>query len=69
VPDGRTALDFLFGTGRYVQQTRHLPHLILTDVRLPVANSLEPLHVLQFYARTRTIPIVTLVASEADHDP
>jgi CheY-like chemotaxis protein len=69
VPDGTTALDYLFSTGRYAQRgTRLLPQLILVDVQTPTAKTLAALHVLSFYLRTRNIPIAVLVRSPEDRN-
>jgi CheY-like chemotaxis protein len=67
VPDSSNALDFLFSTGQYTQRrTRLLPQLILIDVQSPTSKSLTALHVLTFYLRTRSIPIVALIRSDEE---
>jgi CheY-like chemotaxis protein len=64
VPDSSNALDFLFSTGQYTQRrTRLLPQLILIDVQSPSPENLAALHVLTFYLRTRSIPMVALIRS------
>src|SRR5712691_2684046 len=59
--DGPAALDFLFGTGVYVDRPLDvLPRLILLDLWLPKVNGLEVLRIVKSYMRTQVIPIVVL---------
>src|SRR5690242_16287212 len=66
--DGREALDYLFGTGKYGQRDLQIqPDLILLNLHLPPLpgfSGLDVLRVVKSYARTRTIPVVILSESE-----
>jgi two-component system response regulator len=68
VPDGREALDYLFGTGRFsTRDTARMPQLILLDLSLPVLpgfHALDVLRVAKSYTRTRIIPIVILAETD-----
>ena len=64
VHDGREALDYLFGTGKYAQRDLQIqPDLILLNLNLtstPGFSGMDVLRVVKSYARTRTIPVVIL---------
>jgi len=68
--DGGQALDYLFGTGKYIERdTQRLPDLILLNLNLPSMpgfGGMDILRVAKSYARTRTIPIVILTESRGD---
>ncbi len=65
--DGPEALDFLFGTGIYVDRPLDvLPRLILLDLWLPKVNGLEVLRIVKSYMRTQVIPVVVLTTSVED---
>jgi CheY-like chemotaxis protein len=64
VQDGPTALDCLFHTGRYAHHpVQRVVDLILIDVRLSSMPTLQVLKAIEFYVRTKAIPIVVLVAT------
>ena len=69
VRDGVEALDYLFGTGAYVDRDLSvMPHLILLDLRLPRIEGLEVLRRLRDDERTRLLPVVILTSSDEEQD-
>jgi two-component system, response regulator len=67
--DGVEALDYLFGTGIYVNRdTTQMPALILLDLQLPRINGLEVLERLRADNRTRWLPVVILTTSNEQQD-
>jgi CheY-like chemotaxis protein len=69
VGDGAEALDFLFGTGAYVDRaSQQVPRLILLDLKLPKIDGLEVLRRVKADPRTQRIPIVALTSSRAGPD-
>ena len=69
VENGREALDFLFGQGRYDGlDISNLPKIVLLDLKLPKVNGLEVLRALKSDERTRTIPVVIVTSSAEDPD-
>lgn len=67
--DGVEALDYLFGTGIYVNRdTTQMPTLILLDLQLPRINGLEVLERLRADNRTRWLPVVILTTSNEQQD-
>jgi two-component system, response regulator len=61
--DGAEALDYLFGTGRYVGQEPKTPEVIFLDLDLPRLDGLAVLRRLRTEERTRPIPVVILTGS------
>lgn len=47
---------------------RHMPNLILLDLRLPTVDGLEVLQALRGHARTRNIPVIIVSTSERQGD-
>ncbi len=68
VRDGESALEFLFGEGRYANRKLIRPQLVLLDLGLPRISGQEVLHRLKADPRTRDIPVVVLTASVHDRD-
>jgi two-component system, response regulator len=67
--DGAEALDFLFGTGEYVNRDISiLPQVVLLDLNLPKLNGLEVLKSIRADDRTRLLPVVILTTSNEDRD-
>lgn len=67
--DGETALDYLFGTGRYAgRDIRELPALVLLDLKLPGIGGIEVLRALRARAETRRVPVVVLTTSDETTD-
>ena len=69
VEDGQTALDYLFGTGRYAgRDLNQMPTLILLDLKLPIVDGLEVLRRIRAHERTRRLLVVILTSSKEDQD-
>ena len=67
--DGQTALDYLFGTGRYAgRDLSQMPTLILLDLKLPIMDGLEVLRRIRAHERTRRLLVVILTSSKEDQD-
>jgi two-component system response regulator len=67
--DGVEALEYLFGTGRYSgRDPRHMPQVVLLDLKLPKLDGLEVLRRLRADARTRLLPVVILTSSDEERD-
>jgi two-component system, response regulator len=67
--DGVEALDYLFATGpNGVTDIRHLPELILLDLKLPRVDGLEVLRRLRADERTKRLPVVVLTLSKEEDD-
>lgn len=67
--DGVEALDYLFGTGLYVNRdTRVKPVVVLLDLKLPKVDGLEVLRRLREDTRTQLIPVVVLTSSKEEQD-
>src|SRR5262245_12334348 len=69
VKDGAEALDFLFGTGRFVQRDKdERPKVVLLDLKLPKMDGIEVLRRIKANPRTKEIPVVMLTSSAEDRD-
>jgi len=69
VEDGQTALDYLFGAGRYADRDlNQMPTLILLDLKLPIVDGLEVLRRIRADARTRLLLVVILTSSKEEQD-
>ncbi|HLP40228.1 MAG TPA: response regulator [Fibrobacteria bacterium] len=67
--DGAEALDYLFGSGRYVgRDLSNTPALILLDLKLPKIEGLEVLRRIREDERTRYLPVVVLTSSKEEQD-
>ncbi len=67
--DGVEALDYLFGTGSYVNRDlTYMPQLILLDLKLPKIDGLEVLEQLRGDQRTQHLPVVVLTSSREQED-
>ena len=67
--DGQTALDYLFGTGRYAgRDLNEMPTLILLDLKLPIVDGLEVLRRIRANEHTRRLLVVILTSSKEDQD-
>jgi two-component system response regulator len=69
VKDGEEALEFMSCTGAYVKRDlRHIPKLILLDLKMPRLSGLEVLRALKADERTKAIPVVVMTSSNEDSD-
>lgn len=67
--DGVEALDYLFGTGAHADRdVRHLPQVMLLDLKLPRIDGLEVLRRVRADERTRVLPVVILTSSNEERD-
>lgn len=69
VRDGAEALDFLFGTGAYVDRDIHnLPQIVLLDLNLPKIGGLDVLRRIRQEEHTHLLPVVILTSSKEEQD-
>lgn len=69
VRDGAEALEYLFGTARYLELAGGpVPDLVLLDLKLPRVDGFEVLRRVRREERTRLMPVVILTASREDQD-
>lgn len=69
VKDGAEALDFLFKTGSYANNSGpDVLKVILLDLRLPKVDGLEVLRRIRADERTHMVPVVVLTSSQEDLD-
>ncbi|MBK9501577.1 MAG: response regulator [Leptospiraceae bacterium] len=67
--DGEEALDFLFGTGKYLGRDLTLmPQITLLDINLPKVDGLEVLQQIRANKITKLLPIVMLTSSKEEQD-
>ena len=69
VPDGESALDYLFRRGNYADPEKSpRPHVILLDLRLPKIDGMEVLEEIKATDELKRIPVVVLTTSKAEGD-
>jgi CheY-like chemotaxis protein len=69
VKDGAEALDFLFKTGSYANNSGpDVLKVILLGLRLPKVDGLEVLRRIRADERTHMVPVVVLTSSQEDLD-
>src|SRR5688572_23932749 len=66
VRDGEEALEFLFGTGRYIERGSSQPRVVLLDLKLPKLDGRDVLRAIRGDLRTATTPVVVLTSSAED---
>ena len=67
--NGREALDYLFGTGKYAgRDTSVQPTFVLLDLNLPLIDGLEVLRQIRSHELTRRLPVVVLTSSKEEQD-
>lgn len=67
--DGRQAIDYLSGTGKYSNRAEWpLPCLVLLDLKLPYVLGLDVLKWLRSHPEFKSIIVVVLTSSRQDSD-
>src|SRR5262245_7628274 len=68
IPDGRNALDYLFGLRDQPSLTDQEPDLILLDLNLPGLDGCQVLTQIKSDPYLRIIPVIVLTTSHRDED-
>lgn len=68
VKDGAEALEFVFGDETGSGPVKHVPRLVLLDLKMPKVDGHEVLRRLKADPRTRPIPVVVLTSSQEEAD-
>jgi CheY-like chemotaxis protein len=69
VRDGQQAVDYLAGTGEYVQRDKHpLPGLVLLDLKMPWMDGFDVLKWLRTQPKFDLLPVVVLTSSKLQLD-
>lgn len=67
--NGVEALDYLFGTGKYVgRDVNNLPVVVLLDLKLPKIDGFEVLRRIRADERTRLLSVVIITSSSEKKD-
>lgn len=62
--NGREAVDFLFGQGRFAEEHNAAPLLVLLDMNMPELDGCQVLQRIKADERTRKIPVVMLTTTD-----
>jgi CheY-like chemotaxis protein len=69
VEDGEAALDYIFAQKNFSDRLKFpAPDLVLLDLRLPRLDGIEVLKQVKNHHATRSLPVVVLTTSDAEHD-
>jgi CheY-like chemotaxis protein len=69
VSDGKAAIDYLAGQGKYAERKDHpIPCLILLDLKMPGKSGLEVLEWIQNQSTFSTLPSLMLTSSNQEKD-
>lgn len=69
VETGEEAIDYIFCKGAYAERSdKHLPKVVLLDLRLPHMSGIEVLDVLKSDELTKSIPVIIITQSKEDPD-
>jgi two-component system response regulator len=63
VKNGRTALDFVFCRGTFVDRSPLVHLLVLLDINMPGIDGIEVLRQIKSDPKTRTIPVLMLTTA------
>lgn len=66
IPNGKTALDFVYKRGKYNKSPT--PDLIIIDINLPLLSGQEIIKILKEDQKYRIIPIIVFSTSDAEKD-
>ncbi|MDE2038729.1 MAG: response regulator [Elusimicrobia bacterium] len=67
--DGKQAIDYLSGAGRYSDRALHpLPFLVFLDIKLPCVDGFELLHWIRTRPELVGLIVVLLTSSDEDRD-
>jgi CheY-like chemotaxis protein len=67
--DGKQALDYLNGSGPFVERSRHpIPGLVFLDLKLPYIHGFEVLDWIRRQETLRQLPVVILTSSPEERD-
>ena len=67
--DGVEALDYLHGTGAYVDRdTSEQPQVVLMDINMPRLGGLDALQQIRAHPLTEFMPVVVLTTSREEQD-
>ena len=68
-PDGRVALDYLFGRNIYAdRQAYPMPNLVLLDLKLPGIDGFEVLRQIKSTPILKRLPVIILTSSKEEGD-
>jgi CheY-like chemotaxis protein len=62
--DGRSALDFVFCRGPFVDRSPDTDLLVLLDINMPGIDGIEVLRQIKSEPRTKRIPVLMLTSTE-----
>ena len=69
VHDGQEAIEYLDGSGRFVQRDKFpLPGLLLMDLKMPLMDGFDVLAWLRAHRQFDTLPVVVITSSKHDLD-
>ncbi len=69
VNDGKEALDYLFGKGKFSDREEFpLPGIILLDLKMPRMGGLEVLKIIKSTDMIKRIPVIILTSSQDEGD-
>jgi CheY-like chemotaxis protein len=69
VPTGKTAIDYLSGSGAYTNRIQHpIPQLVLLDLKMPGISGIDVLKWIRRTPTVSTLVVVMLTSSNQDAD-
>jgi DNA-binding response OmpR family regulator len=69
VSDGRQAVEYLWGEGRFADRARHpLPCLLILDLNLPLMGGFEVLARVRAETRFASLPVLVFTSSAQESD-